>query len=151
MIHKPITSDITFQPSASLSVGQLVCIIQDYEPTASGTPRIGPALAVGRMTLPSRVVEGGTKGKALTLLHAWKDKLWEIGGGERPPRPRLLRGSPDGENDITVRFIHSNQESTAGGTGGTAETQPKTFENGDALRELSREGPHSQTMNEYCH
>jgi hypothetical protein len=128
------TLEITFQPSTSLSVGQLVCITQAYEPTTNGTPRIGPALAVGLMTLPSDLVEGGTKGKALTLLHAWKDQLWEMGGAEKPPRPRLLRGSLNGED--------TDEEWTDEEVEAAAATQPKTFTSGDTSKGLSREGVH---------
>ena len=125
--------EIAFQAATSLSVGQLVCIIQDYGPTANGTPRVGPALAVGRMALPSDLVEGGTKGKALTLLHAWKDQLWEMGGGERPPRPRLLHGSLNKEEDTDEERIDGEVEAVA-------ETQPTAFGNEDTPKELTGEG-----------
>ena len=134
------TSEITFQPSTSISAGQLVCITQDYEPTANGTPRVGPALAVGRMDLPSDLVEGGTKGKALTLLHAWKDRLWEIGGEERPPRPRLLQDSPNDEDDTDEEWTDERAHAAA-------EAQHQTPGNGDTPRELSREGTHFRRVN----
>jgi len=126
-------TDISFQPSASLSVGQLVCITQDYAPTANGISRAGPALAVGRMAIPSDLMEGGAKGKALTLLHTWKDKLWEMGGEEKPPRPRLLRDGPDGEEDTDEEKSDEEAETTA-------KTPPKAFGNVDTPKELSREG-----------
>lgn len=140
MVHKPTTSDITFQSSASISAGQFVCVTQDYEPTADGTPRIGPALAVGRMTLPSHLVEGGAKGKVLTLLHAWKDQLWEMGGVEKSPRPRLFQGSPSGEED-------TDEESADEETEGTTGIRPKISGDSDTPKELSREGVHSRGMN----
>ena len=130
-------AEINFQPSASLPVGQLVCITQEYEPTRGGTARVGPALAVGRMVIPSDLVEGGTKGKALTLLHAWKDQLWEMGGEEKPPRPQLLRGSPGEEDD-------TDGEQTGKESEGDAETQLKIVENGDPPKDLSREGVYSE-------
>ena len=89
--------EIRFPPSISLSAGQIVCIAHDYESTPKGTPRVGPPLAVGYMTLPSVSVKRGTKGKVLMLLHAWKDELWKMGGEGTPPRPRLLQGSPNRE------------------------------------------------------
>jgi len=89
--------EIIFPPSVSLSAGQLVCIARDYEPISEGTYRVGPPLAVGRMTLPSASAKRGTKSKVLTLLHAWKDELWKMGGEGRPPRPRVFQGSPNTE------------------------------------------------------
>jgi hypothetical protein len=124
---------ISFQPSASLSAGQLVCITQSYERRTNGTPLIGSALAVGRMAIPSDLVEGGTKGKAIILLHAWKDQLWEMGGEERPPRPRFLRGSLNEADD-------TDEEWTGEESGATAEMQLEIIENGDTPKELSQEG-----------
>jgi hypothetical protein len=95
------------------------------------------------MTLPSDLVEGGTKGKALTLLHAWKDQLWEMGGAEKPPRPRLLQGSLNGED--------TDEEWTDEEVEAAAATQSKTLKSGDTPKGLSREGVHVQTMCERCH
>lgn len=100
---------------------------------ANGTARVGPALAVGRMALPSDLVEGGTKGKALTLLHAWKDKLWKMGGEERPPRPKTLQVNLNGGED-------SDEEQTDEEVETVVKTQPGTFRNEDIPKELSREG-----------
>ena len=109
----------------------------------NGTPRVGSALAVGRMALPSDLVEGGTKGKALTLLHAWKDQLWQMGGGERPPRPRLPQ---DGPNEDDTEGEWTSEESEA-----AAETQSKVVENGDPPKELSQEGAYSGEIHGSCH
>ncbi|KAF9649472.1 hypothetical protein BDM02DRAFT_3230271 [Thelephora ganbajun] len=135
MLHAPflLGSDSShFQPSASLSIGRLVCITQDYAPTASGKLRVGSALAVGRMALPSHLVEGGTKGKALTLLHAWKDELWVMGGEERPPRPQLLEDNLDGEDDTVEEWSSEEVEAAA-------ETQLEIIGDGDTPKGLSRE------------
>ena len=108
-----------------------------------GTARVGPALAVGRMVIPSDLVEGGTKGKALTLLHAWKDLLREM-GEERSPIPQLLRGSLEEEDDNDGKGAGEGNEADV-------ETQPKMIENGDASKGLSREGARSGRMHEnYC-
>lgn len=95
------------------------------------------------MTLPSDLVEGGTKGKALTLLHAWKDQLWEMGGEERPPRPRLLRGGSGGEGDTDEEWVGEESETAVG-------TQSEIFKNENTPRELSREGERSGGMNGSC-
>jgi len=97
------------------------------------TVRVGPALAVGRMVIPSDLVERGKKGKALTLLHAWKDQLWEMGGGEKPPRPQLLQGNLNKEDD-------TDRERTGGRNETDAKPQSKIFENEGSLRGLSQEG-----------
>ena len=99
---------VRFQPSASIHAGQLVCITHDYESTSKGTPRVGPALVVGRMALPSDLVKRGAKGKALMLLHAWKDELWKMGGEKRPPRPRLLQVSPNVEEGVRPRRMEGD-------------------------------------------
>lgn len=84
------------------------------------------------MALPSHLVEGGTKGKALTLLHAWKDQLWIIGGEERPPRPRLFDGTANGEDD--------SDEWASDEVEAVAELQPENSGSEDTQRELSPEG-----------
>lgn len=77
------------QHSPSLSVGQLVCVTQ-YYPAVNGAPQIGPALAVGHMALAGNQVGGSGKGKAVNIVHTWKDHLWGMGGKEDPPAPRLI-------------------------------------------------------------
>ncbi|KAF9783951.1 hypothetical protein BJ322DRAFT_1109804 [Thelephora terrestris] len=118
MLHGPFlsgsTTEVCFQSSASISTGKLVCVTQDYDPTASGKTRIGSALAVARMALPSHRVNKDTKGRVLTLLHAWKDQLWTIGGELRPPRPRLLDGGPNGEDDTHNEWSGEEIEAAAG-------------------------------------
>lgn len=79
---------VVVQRSPSLSIGQLVCVTQ-YYPTVDGVPRIGPALAVGHMALRGDQIGGPGKGKAVNIVHTWKDHLWEMGGKEDPPAPRV--------------------------------------------------------------
>lgn len=98
-----------------------------------GRSRVGPALAVGRMLFPSHVIEGGKKGKVLTLLHAWKDQLWVMGGEERPPRPRLLNASPDEEDDGEEEWESEEFEADA-------ESQSESSSDGGTPKSLSPEG-----------
>ena len=77
------------QHSPSLSVGQLVCVTH-YYPAVNGALQIGPALAVGHMALASDQIGGSGKGKAVNIVHTWKDHLWEMGGKEDPPAPRVI-------------------------------------------------------------
>jgi len=95
------------------------------------------------MILPSDLVEGGTKGKAMDLLHAWKDQLWQIGGEESPPRPRLVHGSLNGEDD------DSDEEGADEDVGAAAAVvQPEPLKNGDTPKEPSREGAYFRRINE---
>lgn len=94
------------------------------------------------MILPSDLVEGGTKGKVMDLLHAWKDQLWQIGGEESPPRPRLLHGSLNGEED------DSDEEWMGEEVGEAAMARPEPLKNGDTPKELSQEGAYFGRINE---
>ncbi|THH29303.1 hypothetical protein EUX98_g4892 [Antrodiella citrinella] len=72
-------------------------------------PRIGPPLAVGHMTVSSSELRGGGRGsragkgnlKAVLVLHARKDHLWEMGSGRRMevPEPRLVESQEAVEED----------------------------------------------------
>ena len=58
----------------------------------------GPPLAVGRMAVDSDKIDHGvTKGKAVIVLHTWKDYLWTIGSKCEPPEAVLV--SPPGGED----------------------------------------------------
>jgi translation initiation factor 2D len=85
------------------------------------------------MVLPSHLIEGGTKGKALTLLHAWKDQLWAMGGEEHPPGPRLLGASQDEEDD-------ADEERASDEVDAAAEMQSESSGKGDTPKKLSPEG-----------
>ena len=96
------------------------------------------------MTLPSDLVEGGTKGKAIDLLHAWKDHMWKIGGEESPPGPRVLRSGMNGEDDDDYGEWKDEEVEAA------VVVQPETLENGDTQKELSQEGAYLSFKNESC-
>ncbi|THH17973.1 hypothetical protein EUX98_g9030 [Antrodiella citrinella] len=92
------------QHTPSLHPNQLVAITQYHSPLpstnpANPTPRIGPPLAVGHSVVSSDQLRGGSngggeegKGKAVLVLHAWKDHLWNVGIGRKMevPEPRLV-------------------------------------------------------------
>lgn len=47
----------------------------------------GPPLAVGRMAIDADKIDNGvTEGKAVIVLHTWKDHLWAIGSKGDPPQ-----------------------------------------------------------------
>ncbi|KAI8972535.1 eukaryotic translation initiation factor SUI1 family protein [Trametes punicea] len=70
------------QHSPDLVPDQLVAVTQYYRGA------IGPPIAVGRMA-------GDVKGKAVYILHTWKDALWEMGPSKKTdvPAPRDLKTS----------------------------------------------------------
>ncbi|KAJ7682865.1 hypothetical protein B0H17DRAFT_1075171 [Mycena rosella] len=70
----------------SLKEGQLVSISQ-YSHGETAT--LSCPLAVGRMALPSDQIQDGRqeKGKAVYVLHTWKDHLWDMGSKPNLPDP----------------------------------------------------------------
>ncbi|EGN94711.1 hypothetical protein SERLA73DRAFT_77454 [Serpula lacrymans var. lacrymans S7.3] len=50
--------------------------------------KLGPPLAVGRMAAHSDIMgREDAKGKAVYVMHAWKDHLWDMGSKGEPPDP----------------------------------------------------------------
>ncbi|KAI0935165.1 hypothetical protein AcW1_005169 [Taiwanofungus camphoratus] len=90
------------QHSPALAPGEPVAITQ-YHSGARGYP-----LAVGRMAVPGATLvqaataaERDVKGKAVYVLHTWKDALWEMGASRRAdvPAPRAWGAAGD-ERDV---------------------------------------------------
>jgi len=72
----------------ALRENQLVSISQ-Y--THNGQTLSAP-LVVGRMAIDgNRLREGGGKGKAVYVIHTWKDHLWEMGGKREVPEPVTMQ------------------------------------------------------------
>jgi translation initiation factor 2D len=46
-------------------------------------------LAVGRMVVEGDKMNEAEKGKAVKVLHTWKDALWQLGGGGDIPAPTV--------------------------------------------------------------
>jgi translation initiation factor 2D len=103
------------QHSLSLSVGQLVCVTQ-YYPPVDGVVQIGPALAVGHMALAGDRVGRAEKGKAVNIVHTWKDHLWEMGGKEDPPTPRAIEPSQKTDPEVNDDVTSSGVTNPATGT-----------------------------------
>ncbi|KAI0052419.1 hypothetical protein FA95DRAFT_1601793 [Auriscalpium vulgare] len=92
------------QRPTSLHADALVSVTQ-YIPGGRGPP-----LAVGRLAVDLRVEEDdGRKGKAVTVLHTWKDHLWGMGAKGEPPEALEQREEKSGEE---------GQEGVEGGGGG---------------------------------
>ncbi|KAF9528822.1 eukaryotic translation initiation factor SUI1 family protein [Crepidotus variabilis] len=74
----------------SLAEDRLVCIRQYVK--KDGVPHLSAPLAVGRLALPTHKLRdaGQEKGKAVLVLHTWKDHLWEIGFKGDPPQDTPL-------------------------------------------------------------
>ena len=134
------------QHSPSLSVGQLVCVTQ-YYPAVNGTPQIGPALAVGYMALTSDQVRGSGKGKAVNIVHTWKDHLWEMGGKEDPPAPRVIELNRKMGSEVDGEVSPSSDpdapaETTSGSPGG-GPPQPQDEPPKEEKNVLSQQGTYS--------
>ncbi|KAG1774733.1 hypothetical protein EV702DRAFT_1280422 [Suillus placidus] len=72
------------QHPPSLQAGQLVSITEHIH----NSTRIGPPLAVGHMAVDSDILsEAAAKGKAVFVLHAWNDHLFDMGHKGNPPDP----------------------------------------------------------------
>lgn len=116
------------QHSLSLSVGQLVCVTQ-YYPPVDGVLQIGPALAVGHMALAGDRVGRAEKGKAVNIVHTWKDHLWEMGGKEDPPIPRAIEPSqktdPEATGDGTSNGVTDPATGTTAESAGEVSSQAK--------------------------
>jgi translation initiation factor 2D len=87
------------QHSPGLEPQRLVSVTQ-YRAGA-----LGPPLAVGRTALAGDALGAeNVKGKAVHVLHTWKDKLWELGKGREAdvPEPEPMTASqPDAQSEGT--------------------------------------------------
>ncbi|KAF7331157.1 Eukaryotic translation initiation factor SUI1 family protein [Mycena sanguinolenta] len=96
----------------SLREGQLVSISQ-Y--THAEKPTLSPPLAVGRMALASDKIQDGhqEKGKAVYVLHTWKDHLWDM--GSKPDVPETvsfaLEPQPQSADDPSSKDAESENGS----------------------------------------
>ncbi|CAA7262134.1 unnamed protein product [Cyclocybe aegerita] len=99
----------------SLAEHQLVAIRQYVN--KDGKPALSPPVAIGRMALPSdRLRAAGTeKGKAIHVIHTWKDHLWEMGSKIDIPEDTLLEESAP---------VEQGEESEEEGTGNQATPPP---------------------------
>ena len=65
-----------------MSPQQLVSVVQR---TAGSTSTRGPPLAVGRLAVDLDTLKADAKGKAVHVLHTWKDHLFDMGNKAGPP------------------------------------------------------------------
>ncbi|KAI0752119.1 eukaryotic translation initiation factor SUI1 family protein [Fomes fomentarius] len=104
------------QHSPPLTPDQLVSITQYHRGA------LGPPIAVGRMAVSSDTLrsaeEKDIKGKAVYVLHTWKDALWEMGPskGADPPVPREITTAGHTEDSVeSSEEATPNETVTAGG------------------------------------
>ncbi|KZT05270.1 eukaryotic translation initiation factor SUI1 family protein [Laetiporus sulphureus 93-53] len=123
------------QYPTSLVPDQLVSITQYH------TGKLGFPIAVGRMAVSmetlQRAEDANVKGKAVYVLHTWRDALWETGTEKAAdvPEPRMLgdgsaatadvlegtQGEAANASEQTVE-TQGDEQSTAGGSSGPAAT-----------------------------
>ncbi|TFY65557.1 hypothetical protein EVG20_g5538 [Dentipellis fragilis] len=100
--------------------GTLVCVSQ-YE-----RGFMGPGLAVGRMAVdPTKLLSGQIdKGKAVVILHTWKDSLWELGSKADPPPPEPFGAVPKKDEETGITGSNGSAPTTqpGGQSGGGVET-----------------------------
>ncbi|KAG2047472.1 hypothetical protein BDR06DRAFT_985159 [Suillus hirtellus] len=86
------------QHPLSLQAGQLVSITEHIHHST----HIGSPLAVGHMAVDSDVLsEAGSKGKAVFVLHAWNDHLFDMGHKGNPPDPWEMSHSTTNDQHST--------------------------------------------------
>lgn len=66
--------------SSTVSPQQLVSVVQ-----RTAGSMCGPPLAVGRLAVDLDTLKTGAKGKAVHVLHTWKDHLFDVGNKGDPP------------------------------------------------------------------
>jgi len=83
LIDTPTPKTVMHFPP-SLVEHQLVAIRR--QGSKDGSVVVSPPLAVGRMSVSSNSLQGsGKKGKAVLVIHTWKDHLWEMGSKQEVP------------------------------------------------------------------
>ncbi|KAF8630727.1 hypothetical protein AX15_002748 [Amanita polypyramis BW_CC] len=121
VIHRP----------PSIGQGQLVSVCWFNRNDEKTT--LSPPLAVGRMAIPADQMTEDAKGKAVLVLHTWKDHLWDMGskievpeptvfGAEeadaeeanKPEAPEITDPPPptNGEQQLSTTYSYTPQEST---------------------------------------
>ncbi|OCH88500.1 eukaryotic translation initiation factor SUI1 family protein [Obba rivulosa] len=140
------------QHSPGLSEGQLVSITQYHRGA------IGPPLAVGRMAVPEgtlrRAADVDVKGKAVYVLHTWRDSLWEMGPSKKAdvPEPRTFEvtAETNGQEDAMEDEDENSENAEAAANEGTpgAEKQESTVPEMEATATApsSPPGPEDRTL-----
>ncbi|KAJ3775824.1 eukaryotic translation initiation factor SUI1 family protein [Lentinula raphanica] len=87
----------------SLNEGQLVsiCKYERVDIDGAPTPMLSVPLAVGRMAVGSDQLQDSSqeKGKAVLVLHTWKDHLWELGSKKDVPPSEPIKTEDGAEEN----------------------------------------------------
>ncbi|TFY63903.1 hypothetical protein EVJ58_g2961 [Rhodofomes roseus] len=101
--------------------------------------KLGHPIAVGRMAVDEltleRAEENDVKGKAVYVLHTWKDALWEIGAsnGQDVPEPRTLEPATNGQREQEEETGGQAQEADGQPTANGVAEQPQSVTNEHAV------------------
>ena len=68
------------------------------------------------------------KGKAVIVLHTWKDALWDMGSSKKadPPAPRTIQASPDSGTEESAQPSGSAEGEAAVDVSKATESTPGT-------------------------
>lgn len=81
----------------------------------------GPPLAVGHLAVDAdKINRSATKGKAVIVLHTWKDHLWAIGSKGEPPEAVTVSSEASGRQDAASAGVGDEKD---GGADGADEVQ----------------------------
>lgn len=86
----------------SISENALVAVCQ---------PNSRVPLAIGRMALPSYEITSDSKGKAVKVLHTWKDTLFEVGPQLEPPESVPAPADPPDTAEVTADIAPPDADS----------------------------------------
>jgi hypothetical protein len=82
----------------------------------------GPPLAVGHLAVDAdKINRSVTKGKAVIVLHTWKDHLWAIGSKSEPPGAVTVSSAVSGQDTAGVG---DEKDGGADGGGEVADVPP---------------------------
>lgn len=101
---------------------QLVSVVQR---TDGSTSTCGPPLAVGRLAVDLNTLNAGGKGKAVHVLHTWKDHLFDMGNKTDPPDEMEIKEDEGGDEDAPTSEpddTNERQESVPDGVADSNET-----------------------------
>ncbi|KAH7908853.1 hypothetical protein BJ138DRAFT_1115485 [Hygrophoropsis aurantiaca] len=77
---------------------------------------VGPPLAVGRMAVNGAALsQEGAKGKAVNILHTWKDNLFEMGKKSDPPEAIIITENPQVSSEEHGSRENGDEDEPKGG------------------------------------
>lgn len=91
-----LTRAVVQVSSSSVSPQQLVSVVQH---PVGPTQTCRPPLAVGRLAVDLDTLKAGAKGKAVHVLHTWKDHLFSMGNKADPPGEIEVKEDESKDND----------------------------------------------------